>query len=59
METAFFSRLDEDDSQSGHDRLLAAVERRQFENPNEDYRTAMFSVMKVMPKAARDYIYQE
>ena len=59
MESKFFSRLDEDDSRSGHDRLVEAIERRQFEHPGEDYRTAMFSVMRVMPNAARDYLNQQ
>ena len=56
METSFFSRLEADDSRSAHDRLTEAVERRQFEHPDESYEQAMFSVMRVMPKTAAAYI---
>ena len=55
IESSFFSRLEADESRSAHDRLTEAVERRQFENPDETYEQAMFSVMRMMPNTAREY----
>jgi len=50
-----FARLDEDDSRSGHDRLVDAITQRRFDHPDESYENAMFAVMRVMPKATREY----
>ena len=50
-----FARLDDDDTRSGHDRLVDAITQRRFDRPDESYQQAMFAVMRVMPKATRDY----
>ena len=55
MDKSTFARLDEDDSRSGHDRLVDAVEQRRFDHPDETYEKSLFAVMRIMPLATRDY----